>query len=71
MEFYDVQQLLKKFGTIIYTRDRLSDIDLMELDLRELYQLKLIDVDTFKHALIALRIEREREMKKRQSVDQE
>lgn len=65
LKFYDVQQLLKRFGTIIYTRDRLADIDLMEMELRELYKLQLIEMDTFKDALFALRTERELEEKRR------
>ena len=38
---YDVQQLLKKFGTIIYIGDRLADLELMEEELKQLYQSQL------------------------------
>ncbi|MFP3513307.1 DUF910 family protein, partial [Peribacillus sp. SIMBA_075] len=36
-ELYDVMQLLKRYGTIIYTADFISDLDLMESDIRDLY----------------------------------
>jgi uncharacterized protein YqgQ len=65
---YDVQQLLKRFGTIIYVGDRLADLELMEEELKELYQSQLIDVKDFQMALFILRheaqIEREKRMKK-------
>lgn len=55
--FYDVQQLLKKFGVIIYVGDRLGDIELMELEIRELHKSQLIDNDLFKKAILVLRHE--------------
>jgi uncharacterized protein YqgQ len=65
---YDVQQLLKRFGTIVYIGDRLADLELMEEELKELYQSQLIDVKDFQMALFILRheaqIEREKRMKK-------
>jgi uncharacterized protein YqgQ len=65
---YDVQQLLKRFGTIIYVGDRLADLELMEEELKELYQSQLIDVKDYQMALLILRheaqIEREKRMKK-------
>ncbi|WP_110927411.1 YqgQ family protein [Bacillus massiliglaciei] len=61
---YDIQQLLKRFGTIIYTGNRLADLELMETEIRELYQFKMIDVKEFQHAVLVLRqqIAREKEM---------
>ncbi|MCZ0754626.1 YqgQ family protein [Anoxybacillus sp. J5B_2022] len=65
---YDVQQLLKKFGTIIYVGDRLADLELMEEELKELYQSQLIDVKDYQMALLIVRheaqFEREKRMKK-------
>ncbi|KYC95067.1 YqgQ family protein [Heyndrickxia sporothermodurans] len=55
--FYDVQQLLKKYGIIIYVGDRLGDIKLMEIEIRELYKLQLIDSDVFTTAILVLRQE--------------
>ncbi|TXK91779.1 DUF910 family protein [Parageobacillus sp. SY1] len=65
---YDVQQLLKQFGTIIYVGDRLADLELMEEELKELYQSQLIDVKDYPMALFILRheaqLEREKRMKR-------
>ncbi|KYD25751.1 MULTISPECIES: YqgQ family protein [Anoxybacillaceae] len=65
---YDVQQLLKQFGTIIYVGDRLADLELMEEELKELYQSQLIDVKDYQMSLFILRheaqLEREKRMKR-------
>ncbi|ADU94857.1 YqgQ family protein [Geobacillus sp. Y412MC52] len=65
---YDVQQLLKQFGTIIYMGDRLADLELMEEEVKELYQSQLIDAKQLQAALFILRqeaqMEREKRMKK-------
>ncbi|MBY6269447.1 YqgQ family protein, partial [Parageobacillus thermoglucosidasius] len=62
------QQLLKRFGTIIYIGDRLADLELMEEELKELYQSQLIDVKDYQMALLILRheaqLEREKRMKR-------
>ncbi|GAA0296153.1 uncharacterized protein YqgQ [Gracilibacillus halotolerans] len=47
---YDVRQLLKKFGTIIYIGDRIADLELMEEELIELYKQKLLTNQTFLQA---------------------
>jgi len=44
---YDVQQLLKRFGTFIYTGNRESDLELMSLEVFELYKAKLISSEKF------------------------
>ena len=54
---YDVRQLLKKFGTIIYIGDRIADLELMEEELNELYQQKMIPKETFLLARTILRSE--------------
>lgn len=43
----DVQKLLKRFGVIIYTGDRLDDIALMEIEIGDLYEFKLIEAEEF------------------------
>jgi len=53
----DVQQLLKKFGIIIYTGDRLSDLELMEIEIDELYQYSLISPNEYKLAKLVLKKE--------------
>lgn len=64
---YDVQQLLKKYGTIIYIGDRVADLELMEAELRELFQAQLIEVRDYQTAVLLLRqeiqIQKEKRMK--------
>ena len=64
---YDIQQLLKKYGTIIYIGDRVADLELMEAELKELFQAQLIEVKDYQTALLLLRqeiqIQKEKRMK--------
>jgi uncharacterized protein YqgQ len=64
---YDIQQLLKQFGTFIYIGDRAADLELMEAELRELYHSNLIETKEYQAALLILRheirLERERKRK--------
>ncbi|KFM99753.1 DUF910 family protein [Bacillus clarus] len=62
---YDIQQLLKKFGTIIYTGDRIADLQLMQDELRELNQSQLIDPQDYQVALFLLKQEIQKEMSKK------
>ncbi|MGM0897076.1 MAG: YqgQ family protein [Bacillota bacterium] len=57
-DLYDVMQLLKRYGTIIYTADFISDIDLMESDIRDLYRYDFITPREFAAALTILRQKR-------------
>jgi uncharacterized protein YqgQ len=52
---YDVQQLLKRYGTIIYTGNPIGDLELIQEEVRELYNQRLIDVTDFKQALLIIR----------------
>ncbi|MDC3413393.1 YqgQ family protein [Aquibacillus sp. 3ASR75-11] len=54
---YDVQQLLKKFGAIIYIGDRLADLELMETELKELYTSQCITTEDYQMAILLLRQE--------------
>jgi uncharacterized protein YqgQ len=54
---YDIQQFLKRFGTIIYIGERVADLELMELELQELYQSQLIEPREFQTAQLILRQE--------------
>lgn len=54
---YDVQQLLKRFGTFIYTGDRLGDIDLMITEIEELYQSSFIRNDEYVRSILLLKTE--------------
>lgn len=51
---YDVQQLLKRFGTFIYTGDRLGDLELMATEIEELYQANFIQSDDYLMAKLIL-----------------
>ncbi|SHF60996.1 YqgQ family protein [Ornithinibacillus halophilus] len=57
---YDVRQLLKKFGTFIYVGDRIADLELMEMELAELYQMQFIQPKEYKLALLILKKEKSR-----------
>ncbi|WP_040228795.1 YqgQ family protein [Bhargavaea cecembensis] len=52
---YDVMQLLKRFGTFVYTGDRKADLILMEMEVRDLHENKMIDDADFTRALLILR----------------
>lgn len=54
---YDVMQLLKNYGTYIYTKDRLSDAMLMEDEVRELYNAGVLELKDFQMAILILRQE--------------
>ncbi|MUK87126.1 DUF910 family protein [Ornithinibacillus sp. L9] len=56
--FYDVQQLLKRFGIIIYVGERLADLELMEMEIQELYNSKLIQVEEYTTAMMIIRREK-------------
>lgn len=62
---YDIQQFLKKFGTIIYIGDRVSDLELMESELKELFHSQLIETKEYQAALLLLRHEIQLEKEKR------
>lgn len=62
---YDIQQLLKRFGTIIYTGSRMGDIDLMEDEIRQLYEMQLIPPKDYQMALLLLRQEASKLKEKR------
>ncbi|MRD34950.1 DUF910 family protein [Bacillus thuringiensis] len=64
VSIYDIQQLLKKFGTIIYTGDRIADLQLMQDELRELNQSQLIDPQDYQKALFLLKQEIQKELNK-------
>lgn len=65
VSIYDIQQLLKRFGTIIYTGNRAADLQLMEDELRELHQSQLIEQKDYETALFLLKQEIQRETQKK------
>ncbi|MDT2708187.1 YqgQ family protein [Enterococcus gallinarum] len=65
---YDVQQLLKQFGVYIYVGKRIYDIELIQMEVKNLYDSRLIDRYTYLTAWRILkrehRIEESREENK-------
>lgn len=66
---HDVRKLLMKFGTFIYTKDRLGDLELMIMEINELYEWKLINSQQFQLATLLLKREI-REYKKGTKVNE-
>ncbi|MGG3469995.1 YqgQ family protein [Neobacillus pocheonensis] len=64
---YDIQQFLKKFGTIIYIGDRVADLEMMEAELNELFQSQLIEQREYQTALLILRQEIQFQKEKNQA----
>ena len=60
---YDVQQLLKQFGVVVYLGKRLYDIEMMKIELEALYKSALIDKENYLIAEMILR-EHQIEMEK-------
>lgn len=46
-----VNNILKRFGIIVYTGSRLDDIALMELEIKDLYEYKLISDEEYLKAI--------------------
>lgn len=53
----DIYELLKNYGTYIYTRDRIGDLMLMEDEIRELYKANVLDIKDYQMALLLIRQE--------------
>ncbi|SJZ94770.1 Uncharacterized protein YqgQ [Pilibacter termitis] len=62
---YDVQQILKRFGIYIYLGKRLYDIELMEIEIKNLHKAHLIDDDEYKTARLILRREHRIELSRK------
>ncbi len=65
--FFDVQQLLKRFGMIVYTGNRLGDLELMEEELQELYDMKMLEQERYLIAKMIIRNEISKERDKHES----
>ncbi|WP_119326014.1 YqgQ family protein [Companilactobacillus musae] len=61
---YDVQQLLKKYGTFVHLGKRMWDIELMFIEVKRMYESGLIDKKTFIDAQLVLKREHRKEEKK-------
>jgi uncharacterized protein YqgQ len=58
---FDLNAFLRRFGLLIYTGDPEGDLLLMEDEIRELYELNLIDKEEFVEALSAVKNRRQAE----------
>jgi uncharacterized protein YqgQ len=67
ISFLQVKDLLRGFGTLIYTGDAIGDCMLMEDELKELHETGLIDDIIFRAALMAVR-KRSMELKENESI---
>jgi uncharacterized protein YqgQ len=56
---FDLKEFLHRFGILIYTGDPEGDLLLIEDEIRELYQLGLIEKEEFMQALAAVRERRQ------------
>lgn len=54
---YDVQQLLKQFGVYVYVGKRVYDIELMALELDNLFKAGVVEQDLYTRAKLVLRHE--------------
>ncbi|WP_125590338.1 YqgQ family protein [Companilactobacillus jidongensis] len=61
---YDVQQLLKKFGTFVHLGKRMWDIELMSIEVKRLYENGMIEKKVFINAQLVLKAEHRKEEKK-------
>ena len=61
---YDVQQLLKQFGVVVYLGKRIYDIEMINIELESLYKSALIDKENYLIAEMILRREHQIEMEK-------
>lgn len=68
---YDVQQLLKKFNIIVYVGKRIWDIELMALELDNIYHSGLISQKTYLSAKVVLKHEHEIEEQEAKLHDEE
>lgn len=59
-KMYDIYQLLKQYGTYVYTGDRLGDLQLMEDEIKELYKANVMDIKDYQMALLIIRQEAQR-----------
>ncbi len=54
---YDVQQLLKRYGIVVYMGNRLYDIEMMKIELKRVYEAGVLDKSNYIEAEMILRRE--------------
>ncbi|MBM7620224.1 uncharacterized protein YqgQ [Bacillus tianshenii] len=53
----EIRQLLKRYGTYIYTGDKIGDLEMMEDEIRELYRSGVLDAQSFGAAMMLIKQE--------------
>lgn len=56
----DVYQLLKQYGTFIYTGDRHGDLQLISDEIKELYKSNMLEAKDYQTAMLLIRQEENR-----------
>ncbi|WP_091272456.1 YqgQ family protein [Alteribacillus persepolensis] len=54
----DIRKWLMQFNIVVYTKDKRTDLELMEGEIKEAYQSGLLDQYTYQQALLVLRREK-------------
>lgn len=65
----DIRNILKQYGSFIYTGDRLGDLMMMEDEIRELYKSQVIDPKEFQSALLIIRNEIKKEKERKMKLN--
>lgn len=66
---YDVQQLLKSYGSVVYVGKRLWDIEMMAIEIDSLYRAQVLDLKTYQVVKGVLLREHEEELKKERTKE--
>ncbi|KXH87440.1 YqgQ family protein [Sporosarcina sp. HYO08] len=56
-DVFEVIQMLRRFGTYVYTGDRESDLHLLMTELKDLYEMGMIEQKDYLHASLLLKNE--------------
>ncbi|WP_342511352.1 YqgQ family protein [Sporosarcina sp. FSL K6-1522] len=56
-DYFSVIQLLKRFGIYVYMGDKKSDIEMMQTEVKDLFDSGLIPQDVYLQAILLLRKE--------------
>ncbi|MDZ5712164.1 YqgQ family protein [Jeotgalibacillus haloalkalitolerans] len=54
---HDVQMLLKRYGQYVYGPGRLATLELMEIEVKELYEAGMLEREDYLKALMVLKSE--------------
>lgn len=54
----DIRKWLLQFKTVVYTKDRKTDLELLEDEIKEAYELGMLNKELYKKAILILRQEK-------------